>query len=107
MDLGSTSLQTAKGEHREPCQSGNFTCCHGIRDELWTSWGWAHLAPGGTGQQERGSLGTSAGYPAHSCALGGARDSGQAACSEESTVKSKLPQRSKVLPPLSCHDQEK
>lgn len=49
------------GEHTGPRRSGDVTCCHGVRDELWTSQGWAHLALGGMGQLEQGSTGTLAG----------------------------------------------
>lgn len=49
------------GKQMGPRRSGDVTRCHGARDELWTSRGWAHLAPGGSGQQERGSPGTLAG----------------------------------------------
>lgn len=49
------------GKQMGPRRSGDVTRCRGARGELWTSRGWAHLAPGGTGQQERGSPGTLAG----------------------------------------------
>lgn len=53
-------------------QGGDVTCSHKARDELLTSRCWAHLAPGGTGQQEGGCS-----WPAPD-----ARDSGQQLCAQ-------------------------
>lgn len=58
---GAPHCKQSTGEHTGPRRSVDVTCCHGARNELWTSWGWAHLAPGGMGQQERECPGTSPG----------------------------------------------
>lgn len=92
---GAPHCKQPTGEHTGSHRGGDSTCCHGARDELRTSRGWAHLAPGGIGPAGVRKPGdVSRRYPARSCALRDARGWGQAACSEESAGKSKLQQRS-------------